>query len=43
MFPIAQINAEHLMRGALQGADGRDPVRPYPQVRKRWLRRRGTS
>jgi hypothetical protein len=37
MLPIAQINAEHLMRDSLQGADARDPVRPYPKARKRWL------
>jgi hypothetical protein len=41
MFPIAQINAEHLMRRSLQGSDARDPVRPYRQARR--LRRRGTS
>ena len=37
MLPVAKINAEQLMRSALQGADGRDPVRPYPKIRKRWL------
>lgn len=42
MLPIAQINAERLMRRALQGANGTDPV-ARPKARRRYFKPRGTS